>query len=225
MIAVGAVQSVVDRTVDLLDTLASEVVTPAEVAVVLREHGETGPDPTPEDVAALRGAATELRSVLAAPTLDLAAERVNALLARTAHPPRLSNHGGAFSWHVHVDSDDEEAPLAEWFLASAGLVLALLISDRQRLPGGVCAAAAASGCSSTPRTAAAAVTAPAAAPPGSGSPPTAHARDRVRVRRRSGPSPVGQTEAQVLRPDPAPDLSGRPQGVTATASTSTSWSS
>ncbi|MGW5880514.1 CGNR zinc finger domain-containing protein [Nocardiopsis terrae] len=143
VIAVGAIRSVVDRTVDLLDSLTSEEVTPAEVAVVLREHGETDPAPTPEDVAALRGAATELRSVLAAPTLDLAAERVNALLARTAHPPRLSNHGGAFDWHVHVDSDDEEAPLAEWFLASAALVLALLISDRQRLPGGVCAA---SGC-------------------------------------------------------------------------------
>ena len=140
VIAVGAVQAVVDRTADLLNVLAGPDVTAGEITAVLREHGETDPATTAEDVADLRTAADELRSVLAASSLDLAAERVNALLARTAHPPRLSNHGGAFTWHLHVDSDDEEAPLAEWFLASAGMVLALLISDRQRLPGGVCAA-------------------------------------------------------------------------------------
>lgn len=140
VIAVGAVQGLVDRTADLLNTLAAPDVTPDEITVVLCEHGEIDPVTSAEDVTDLRAAADELRAVLAADTLDLAAERVNALLARTAHPPRLSNHGGAFSWHLHVDSDDEAAPLAEWFLASASLVLALLISDRQRLPGGVCAA-------------------------------------------------------------------------------------
>lgn len=140
VITVGAVQAVVDRTADLVNTLADPEVTPAEVTAVLREHGEVDPAPASGDMADLRAAADALRSVLAADTLDLAAARVNALLARTAHPPRLSNHGGAFTWHLHVDSDDEEAPLAEWFLASASLVLALLISDRQRLPGGVCAA-------------------------------------------------------------------------------------
>ncbi|GAA1465516.1 CGNR zinc finger domain-containing protein [Nocardiopsis exhalans] len=104
-----------------------------------REKSASGP-PTAEDVADLRAAADELRSVLAAGSLDLAAEQVNALLARTAYPPRLSNHGGTFGWHLHVDSDDEDASLAEWFLASASMLLALLISDRHRPPGGVCAA-------------------------------------------------------------------------------------
>ncbi|GAA1103736.1 CGNR zinc finger domain-containing protein [Nocardiopsis metallicus] len=140
MIAVGAVQAVVDRTADLLNALAAPNVAPDEVDAVLRAHGEVDPVTTAEDVAELRAAADELRSVLAADSLDQAAERVNALLSRTAHPPRLSNHGGTFSWHLHVDSDDEEAPLAEWFLASASMLLALLVSDRQRLPGGVCAA-------------------------------------------------------------------------------------
>jgi predicted RNA-binding Zn ribbon-like protein len=142
VIAVGAVQAVVDRTADLLNTLADPEVTPDDVDAVLRAHGEIDPATTAGDVAELRAAADELRPVLAAGSLDPAAERVNALLARTAHPPRLSNHGGAFSWHLHVDSDDDEAPLAEWFLASASMLMALLISDRQRLPGGVCAARA-----------------------------------------------------------------------------------
>ncbi|WP_460751232.1 CGNR zinc finger domain-containing protein [Nocardiopsis oceani] len=140
VVAIGATQAVVDRATDLIGTLSAADVTPADVAVVLREHGEPDPAPTPEDVASLRAAAAELRSVLAADTVDLAAERVNALLARTAYPPRLSNHGGAHRWHLHVDSDDEQAPLAEWFLASTSLVLAQLIGERQRPPGGVCAA-------------------------------------------------------------------------------------
>ncbi len=140
MIAVGAVQAVVDRTADLLNALSAPDTTPEEITAVLRVHGEIDAAPTVEDMTDLRAAADELRSVLAAHTLDHAAEQVNALLARTAYPPRLSNHGGAFTWHLHVDGDDEQAPLAEWFLASASMVLALLISDRQRLPGGVCAA-------------------------------------------------------------------------------------
>lgn len=140
VIAVGAVQALVDRTADLLNTLAAPDVTVGEVDAVLRAHGEIDPVTTAQDVADLCAAAEQLRSALAADSLDSAAEQVNALLARTAYPPRLSNHGGAFSWHLHVDSDDEEAPLSEWFLASASMLLALLISDRQRLPGGVCAA-------------------------------------------------------------------------------------
>lgn len=199
VITVGAVQAVADRTADLVNTLADPEATPADVAVVLREHGEADPAPASEDMADLRAAADELRWALAADTLDLAAERVNALLARTAHPPRLSNHGGSFTWHLHADSDDEQAPWAEWFLASASLVLAQLISDRQRLPGGVCAAR---GCEHV-------------------FVDTAHGSRRRYCSRRCA------TRERVAAHRARQPHHGRPQPqeVTATASTSTSWSS
>lgn len=41
--------------------------------------------------------------------------------------------------HVHVDTDDD-APWTECFETSSALTLALLLTDRQRPPGGVCAA-------------------------------------------------------------------------------------
>ncbi len=136
---VGSTRALAERTTDLLNALAEEDVNTQRIADLFTGHGETDPDLTSEDVRALREVAVELRHVLAAPTLDQAARRVNVLLARETHPPRLSDHDGAHPWHLHVDSDDE-APWDEWFVASTGLFLARLISERQRRPGGVCAA-------------------------------------------------------------------------------------
>ena len=66
-----------------------------------------------------------------------AADRINALLAGRAHPPRLTTHGGESGWHLHVDSGDD-APWAEWFLTSSCLALAVLLAERQAPPAGLC---------------------------------------------------------------------------------------
>ncbi|WP_343041347.1 CGNR zinc finger domain-containing protein [Streptomyces typhae] len=109
------------------------------VTAVLREYGERGPlDVTAQDVADMRAVAARLREVFAAPDADTAAARLNRLLAEGCGPVRLTAHGGGTPWHIHLDGDDS-APWAEWFLASSCMALAVLLWDRQRPPGGLCA--------------------------------------------------------------------------------------
>jgi predicted RNA-binding Zn ribbon-like protein len=112
----------------------------AAVIEVLRAHGE----PEPVEISAagldgLRRAALELREVFTATDVATAADRINDLLAGRAHPPRLTTHGGASGWHLHVDSSDD-APWGEWFLTSSCLALAVLLAERQAPPAGLCAA-------------------------------------------------------------------------------------
>jgi sirohydrochlorin ferrochelatase len=126
------------RTAALINVLADD---PRAAAVrrVLREHGE--PDDlvvTDADVVRLQRAANRLRPLFGAEDLDQAVEVLNGLLART-HRLRLTDHRGASAWHPHLDSDDD-AELAEWFLASSCFTMAVLIWDRQQRPGGICAA-------------------------------------------------------------------------------------
>ena len=111
----------------------------AAVIEVLRAHGE----PEPVEISAagldgLRRAALELREVFTATDVATAADRINDLLAGCAHPPRLTTHGGASGWHLHVDSSDD-APWGEWFLTSSCLALAVLLAERQAPPAGICA--------------------------------------------------------------------------------------
>ena len=136
---VGSTRALAERTTDLLNALADRTTDATTITTILTRHGEIDPELDEEDVAALREVAVELRHVLAADTLERTATRLNTLLAREARPPRLADHGGSHPWHLHADSDDE-APWDEWFAASTGLFLASLVSQRQRLPGGVCAA-------------------------------------------------------------------------------------
>jgi predicted RNA-binding Zn ribbon-like protein len=111
----------------------------ARLTAALRAHGETGPlEISPADLAELRQAARDLREVFAARDAAAAAERINALLAGRARPPRLTTHGGGSGWHLHVDSGDE-ASWAEWFLTSSCLALAALLAERQAPPAGLCA--------------------------------------------------------------------------------------
>ncbi|MGN9843345.1 CGNR zinc finger domain-containing protein [Nonomuraea sp. H19] len=129
------------RAVDLCVALLHEQPSIESVSRVLRAHGETGDlDLGEEDVMAMRAAAARLSEVLGAPTAGEAAARLNGLLAGAARAPRLTSHGGTTSWHLHVDSADD-APWAEWFLASSALALAVLLADHQRVPGGLCASA------------------------------------------------------------------------------------
>ncbi|MFD0418591.1 CGNR zinc finger domain-containing protein [Streptomyces sp. NPDC127108] len=109
------------------------------IEAVLREYGEADPlGVTAADVADMSAVAERLREVFAAPDVDAAATRLNRLLAEGCGPVRLTAHGGGSPWHIHLDSDDS-APWAEWFLASSCMALAVLVWDRQRPPGGLCA--------------------------------------------------------------------------------------
>ncbi|MGW4522770.1 CGNR zinc finger domain-containing protein [Amycolatopsis sp. NPDC004378] len=128
----------VQRAVDLLDVLLVPAPDPASVERVLRQHGETEVRLSPSDVAELRAAAVELRSVFAAPDVASAASALNALFAAYARPPRLTNHADGYGWHLHVDSADN-GPWGAWLVTSSALGLASLLASRQDVPGGLCA--------------------------------------------------------------------------------------
>jgi predicted RNA-binding Zn ribbon-like protein len=127
------------RAADLTWALLREPFSRDRVVATLVDHGE--PEPvtlSDSDLASLRAAALELVEVFRATTLGDAANRLNGLLDAHGAPPRLTAHDGT-PWHVHVDSADD-APWAEWFLASSSLALATILAERQSLPGGICAA-------------------------------------------------------------------------------------
>ncbi|MEU0404255.1 CGNR zinc finger domain-containing protein [Streptomyces sp. NPDC006197] len=127
------------RTAALVNVLADDRPDPGEVAAVLLAYGETGPLALgPHEVAEMRGAAALLREVFAAATADEAAAVLNRLLQEHTGPLRLTSHGGTAPWHAHIDRDDD-APWAEWLLASSCMALAVLVWDRQRPPGRTCA--------------------------------------------------------------------------------------
>lgn len=127
------------RTAALINALVPERPDPTEVGDVLRAYGETDPiDLTARDVAAMRAAADLLRQVFAAEHVDGAAAVLNRLLGDHTGPLRLTAHGGSTPWHPHLDHDDD-APWEKWFLASSCMALVVLVWDRQRPPGGICA--------------------------------------------------------------------------------------
>ena len=144
----GSVHDAAQRAADILAVLlprAGNRLRPgsqdelAALIGVLRAHGE--PDPveiSAAGLAGLRQAAFQLREVFTAADVATAADRINGLLAGRAHPPRLTAHGGASGWHLHVDSHDD-APADEWFLTSSCLALAVLLAERQAPPAGICA--------------------------------------------------------------------------------------
>lgn len=128
------------RAADLVNLLVPAVPPVSAVVDLLRAHGEPEPIELREaDVVELREAALVLREIFAARDVEEAAERLNETLARHARPPRLTTHGGATAWHLHVDSHDD-APWGEWLLTSSCLALANMLAERQAPPGGICAA-------------------------------------------------------------------------------------
>ncbi|MCT2594035.1 CGNR zinc finger domain-containing protein [Streptomyces sp. N2-109] len=139
-----SVQATVQRTGALINVLTGDAPdgtapAPAAVAEVLRAHGETGPPAlSTEDVSEMRNAALLLREVFAAAHVDDAAAALNRLLLEHAGPVRLTSHGGSTPWHPHLDRADD-GPWGEWFLTSSCLALTVLVWDRQRRPGGLCA--------------------------------------------------------------------------------------
>ena len=144
----GSVHDAAQRAADILAVLlprAGNRLAPGSpgergaVIEVLEAHGEPSPvEVSPADIEGLRRAALELREVFTAGDVATAADRINGLLAGRAHPPRLTTHGGASGWHLHVDSSDD-APWGEWLLTSSALALAVLLAERQAPPAGICA--------------------------------------------------------------------------------------
>ena len=113
----GSVHDAAQRAADILAVLlprAGNRLAPGSpgerdaVIEVLEAHGEPSPvEISPADLEGLRQAALELREVFTAGDVATAADRINGLLAGRAHPPRLTTHGGASGWHLHVDSSDD----------------------------------------------------------------------------------------------------------------------
>lgn len=146
LVEVHSTKAMAARAVDLCVALLYGQPSIESVSRVLRAYGELGAPGTgdlglgEDDVRAMRAAAARLREVLGAASPGDASALLNRLLAESAKPPRLTDHGGTTTWHVHVDSGDE-APWGEWFLASSAMALAVLLADHQRVPGGLCASA------------------------------------------------------------------------------------
>ncbi|WP_103502013.1 MULTISPECIES: CGNR zinc finger domain-containing protein [unclassified Streptomyces] len=133
------------RLIDLANAVRADPgISRDGLARVLRAHGEPDAALTPErfgeaDAASLRAAVTALTGTLFVETdTDRAAEEINTLLTRCAGPPRLSRHDG-LPWHLHIDRE-ADAPWADWFTASAALVLAQLLTTHARVTWGVCQA-------------------------------------------------------------------------------------
>jgi predicted RNA-binding Zn ribbon-like protein len=134
-----AVYEAAERAAALLEVLRQDGDQRDRAAEVLREHGE--PDLaaiSADDLTDLRAAGDLLYEVFTAADVAEAADRINALLAGRAQAPRLTSHHGVTGWHLHVDSSDD-APWGEWFLTSSCLALAILLSERQQPPAGICA--------------------------------------------------------------------------------------
>lgn len=92
---------------------------------------------TSTDLNDLKVVADKLHAVFAIQDTKKVAKLLNTLLGEYAGVPRLSSHGHT-PWHLHVDSSDH-APWAEWFAASSTIALAILLAEKQRNPGGLCA--------------------------------------------------------------------------------------
>lgn len=103
----------------------------------LQAYGENNPGAVAHDLDELKEVAKKLYKVFATVDIETAAERINELLDKYTHKPRLSAHGSS-PWHLHVDSSDH-APWAEWFAASSAFALAMLLAEKQQNPAGLCA--------------------------------------------------------------------------------------
>lgn len=104
----------------------------------LKQYGEKG-SVAASDLADLTLATDRLYEVFAASNLQQAATLLNTILNDYAQAPRLSMHGES-SWHIHIDSSDH-ASWAEWFATSSALAIAIILAEKQRHPGGICASA------------------------------------------------------------------------------------
>jgi predicted RNA-binding Zn ribbon-like protein len=114
------------------DTLTSV----ADVDAFYSAHGYTGRhDRTRDELQQVRELRPLLRDLLLAPR-DEAAERVNAILARTRALPQLRRHDGQ-DWHLHLVVGD--APLAERIAAETAMAMVDVIRADEHSRIAVCA--------------------------------------------------------------------------------------
>jgi predicted RNA-binding Zn ribbon-like protein len=108
----------------------------AKLNETLKYYGEKS-GVTNTDLTSLEAVARKLLAVFSTSDTEKATYLLNDLLKEYASAPRLSSHGSS-SWHIHVDGSDQ-APWGEWLASSSALALAILLAEKQRNPGGLCA--------------------------------------------------------------------------------------
>lgn len=135
--AIHAVQRAIEVTSILLNDQDNEDRKLLRLQSTLEQFEERSPTIAANDLPAWKEAAQRIYEVLTATQLDRTVTGLNALLRQYARPPRLTGHDQS-PWHIHIDSHDD-APWAEWFLTSSAMALAILISEKQRVPSKRCA--------------------------------------------------------------------------------------
>lgn len=138
----GSAVHAATRAAEIISVLITseefDEVVKRQIETSLSRYGENNPKISPQEYAQLRPAAKELHHVFAAASETEAAYHINVLLSKYITIPRLTSHGNN-PWHLHFDSSDDAA-WAEWFITSSTFALAILLAEKQRKPGGICAA-------------------------------------------------------------------------------------
>lgn len=103
---------------------AENLRTPDDVRALLDAQGLEGYGTVEEpDLEPLRDLRPELRAVFEADSERDAAERINAMLARSGAAPQMTDHDGR--WHLHFAAED--AALADRIAALCAMALATVI--------------------------------------------------------------------------------------------------
>jgi hypothetical protein len=140
-LSLGSAAYAAKRATDVLGVLQNKIALDDKMLIervneVLTSYHERD-HITQADLEDLRLVAPKLVAVFSTPDTSEAASLLNELLQEYAGAPRLSAHS-ASSWHIHVDSSDHVS-WTQWFAASSALALAILLAEKQRNPGGLCA--------------------------------------------------------------------------------------
>lgn len=115
--------------VNLVNSLGSNsgreyLRTPDDVRELLEAQGIEGyGDVDARDLEPLRALRAQLRAVFEAPDERTAAERINALLARSGAAPQMTDHDG--KWHLHYAAED--ASFADRITALSAMALASVV--------------------------------------------------------------------------------------------------
>lgn len=141
-LSLGSATHAAKRAADVIFILQNNEKLDCEAIIehlnaTLKAYGENNPQITQADLNDLKTVSKKLFVVFTARNVETASISLNEILNKYARAPRLSAHS-ASPWHLHIDSDDH-APWAEWFATSSALALAILLTEKQRNPGGLCA--------------------------------------------------------------------------------------
>lgn len=145
MTSLGSATHAAKRTADVIFVLQNKERHDPDVLIgqlneVLKAYGEHDSKVTQAELDDLVSVSRKMHMVFVSQDVEHTATLLNAILAEYAYAPRLSSHGNS-PWHLHIDSNDH-APWAEWFAASSAHALAMLLAEKQRNPGGLCASQA-----------------------------------------------------------------------------------